>query len=212
MKKIFAFSIFLFFLSGQISEAKVLTTGIKGGFNLANFRVSPQSPEFPRFKNLSGFTAGLFVRFEFGPFGLQPELLYSRRGTKFNLIIDTVPSTVEYRFDYLEVILLLQWRGFSLGPIRPVIFAGPSYGNLLKATGVIFDSAGTQVESLDIKDLFKKSELAAVFGGGMELKLPRLKLSLEGRYHFGLSNIAAATFEGDFIKNKGYSVLLGASF
>jgi hypothetical protein len=205
-------AIVFLFIASVTAEAGIVTFGLKGGLNYANIRIIPIAPDTPAFKTLQGLTGGVFLCLNLGPIGIQPEFLYARRGTKFDLTIDSVPYKAEYRLDYLEAILLLKWSVFPLGPVRPVIFAGPSYGSLSKARAVLFDTSGTEVESVDVKDMFKSSEFAAVFGGGLEFKLPFLKFSLEGRYHLGLSNIAETGMEVDFIKNKGYSMMLGISF
>ena len=212
MKKTLIMAIVLLFVASLTAEAGIVTFGLKGGLNYANVTVSPVLPDMPGFKTLQGLTGGVFLCLNFGPIGIQPEFLYARRGTKFDVPIDSDIYTAEYRLDYLEGILLLKWNVLPLGPVRPVIFAGPSYGSLSKATAVLFDPSGNQVESEDAKDLFKSSEFAAVFGGGVEFKLPFLKFCLEGRYHLGLSNIAETGMEVDSIKNKGYSVMLGITF
>ena len=212
MKKTLIMAIVLLFVASLTAEAGIVTFGLKGGLNFANIKVSPVLPDTPGFKTLQGLTGGVFLCLNLGPIGIQPEFLYARRGTKFDLTIDSVPYKAEYHLDYLEGILLLKWNVLPLGPVRPVIFAGPSYGSLSKARAVLFDASGTQVDSADVKDMFKSSEFAAVFGGGVEFKIPFLKFSIEGRYHLGLSNIAETGMEVDFIKNKGYSVMLGITF
>jgi hypothetical protein len=202
----------IFLLLALAGEGRAITFGVKGGLNFANIKASPVTPDLPQFKTLPGFMGGVFVCFDVGPLAIQPELLYARRGTKVDLTIDSSPYTAEYRLDYFEGLLLLQWKILPAGPLKPVIFAGPSYGSLSKAKAVLFDASGSYVDSVDIKDMFKSGELAAVFGAGVELKLPFLKLFLEGRYHLGLFNIAASGFEGDSIKNKGLTMMMGVAF
>ncbi|MGB9764494.1 MAG: porin family protein [Candidatus Saccharicenans sp.] len=201
-------SLLLFSLA---SEAQIISFGLKGGINLASFKAGPISPEIPQFKNLLGLSGGAFVSFSLGSFIIQPEFLYTRWGTKFDQIIDGYPYTVQYRLNYLEGVLLLKWRIINQGRFRPIVFAGLSYGLLTKAKLVLFDNSGSYVDSIEVKDMFKKSELAAIFGGGVEWKWPSWTISLEGRYHLGLSNIASSAGT-EFIKNKGPMFMLAMAF
>ena len=212
VKKIFVFFLTGFFLLTLAGDLAGMTVGFKGGFNLASLKVSPAMPDLPRFKNRSSFTGGIFVSFDFGPLAIQPEILYAPYGTKFDLIIDDLPYRAQYQFDYLQGLLLLKWRVVTIGPVKPVIMAGPSFGFLTRAKAVLNPAAGGSGESVDMKDMYKKSEIGLCLVAGIEAKIKTLKLSLEARYHLGLTNIATASFEGDSIKNKGISILAGVGF
>jgi hypothetical protein len=189
-----------------------MTVGLKGGFNLASFKVSPAMPDLPQFKNRFSFAGGIFVSFDLGPLAIQPEVLYAPYGTKFDLYLDDLPYRARYQFDYLEGLLLLKWRVVKIGPVKPVIMAGPSFGFLTRAKAVLNPVAGGEGESIDLKDMYKKTEIGLTMGAGIETNIKRFKLSVEGRYHLGLTNIATSSFEGESIKNKGLAVLLGLGF
>jgi len=206
---LFLTGFFLLFLAGNLAG---MIVGFKAGFNLASLKVSPTMPDLPQFKNRSSFTGGIFVSFDFGPLAIEPEILYAPYGAKFDLYIDDLPYQAQYQFDYLEGHLLLKWRIIKIGPVRPVIMAGPSFGSLIKAKGVISPAAGGEGESIDLKDMYKKSEIGLTLGAGIETKIRRFKLSVEGRYHFGSTNIATSSFEGNSIKNRAVSVLAGLGF
>jgi hypothetical protein len=211
VRKLPFFAIFLILFFSLKSEGRVVSFGLKGGINLTNIRVTPAYPDLPQLKSMAGFNGGVFISINLGQLAIQPEFFYARRGTKFDQIIDGLPYKVEYRLDYFEGILFLKWKILSSGLVRPVIFAGPSFGYLNRAKAVLFDSSNSYVESVDIKDFFKKNEWAAVFGAGIELKFPFLLLSLESRYHLGLSNIAALA-DGEVMKNKGLAIIMGVAF
>lgn len=204
----------LLFLSWSVLEAKpgLVSVGLKGGFNLANISVSPAPTEISRFSNLGGLTWGIFVSLGQGFLAIQPEFLFARRGTKYQAFIDDNFYRVEWQHNYLEALLLLKWWVLNSGPVRPFILAGPSYGRLSKAKSVVLDSLGKEIAAVDTKEYFRKDELAVVMGTGLEFKVSRLKLSLEVRYHLGLSNVALSGQGVDYIKNKSLSILGGFSF
>lgn len=206
MKKLLIAALAVLFAAAAVPqdlEAGV-SVGLKGGFNLANIAFSPEDPEMPAFSTLKGVTGGVFLSIGLGFVTIQPEVLYSRRGTMWEL---DEANSVQFLLDYIEVPVLVKFSVLPAGPVRPVLFAGPSFGTLIKATGRM-----TGLPDADIKDMWEKTELAAVFGGGLDFKLAGMTLSLDGRYHLGLTNIAADADEGESAKNKGFSVLVGIGF
>ncbi|MGQ9801763.1 MAG: porin family protein [Candidatus Saccharicenans sp.] len=203
---------FSLLLTGLPADAARISVGFKGGLNLASISVSPSPIDVAEFKNLNGLTGGLFLSLKLGPIAIQPEFMFARRGTRYEAYIDDGFYNVEWHHDYLEAILLLKWSVLRAGPASPFIFVGPSYGYLMKATSVIYDTEGAEVDSVDSRDYFRKGSLGLVFGSGVEFKVRAIKLSLEGRYHLGLSNVALTGFEVDYIKNRSISVLAGVSF
>jgi hypothetical protein len=205
MKRFLIVSLAVLFAASAVPQDLTagVSVGIKGGFNLANFAVTPADPLLP-YSNLIGITGGVYFSLGFGFIGIQPEILYSRRGTMWN--IDEA-NKVEFLLDYLEVPVLVKFSVLPAGPVRPFIFAGPSFGYLLKATGRM-----TGFEDVDLKEEIASTEWAAVFGAGLGFKLPGIALSIDGRYHMGLTEIWAEPFEGQTTKNKGFSVMVGIGF
>ncbi|NMC65202.1 MAG: PorT family protein [Acidobacteria bacterium] len=212
MKKILTLVMVNFLILALAGNLGGMTVGLKGGFNLTSLKVSPAMPDLPQFKNRFSFTGGIFVSFDLGPLAIQPEVLYAPYGTKFDLYIDDLPYRAQYQFDYLEGLLLLKWRVVKIWPVKPVIMAGPSFGFLTRAKAVLNPAAGGAGESIDLKDMYKKTEIGLTMGAGIETKIKKFKLSVEGRYHLGLTNIATSSFEGESIKNNGLAVLLGLGF
>lgn len=202
-----------FFIAGLPVEAARISVGFKGGLNLTNISVLPKPVNVAEFKYMNSATGGLFFSLKAGPIAIQPEFMFARRGTKYEAYIDDGFYNVEWHHDYLEAILLLKWSGLRAGPVSPFFYVGPSCGYLIMATSVIYEVEGARVvDAVDSRDYFRQAELALVFGGGLEFKVRAVKLSLEGRYHLGLSDVALAGFEVDYIKNRSISVLTGISF
>lgn len=204
----------LFFLSSLtflLAGASPFIFGIKAGGNLASISVSTPMVEMGRFRNLFGLTGGIFLGYKLGPVTIQPELIFARRGTRYSTFMNGDFYQVEWHNNYLEALVLLKWTFPKAGTARPFVLGGPSYGSLIKSESVIHDATGEQIATVDSRDYFRKGELAAVFGGGMEFRVHGLRAFVEVRYHLGLSNVARLGMEVDWIKNRGLSFLAGLS-
>ncbi len=211
MKRFLVLTLAVLSLAALVPQSLSAAVGIKGGFNLANLAIKPADPEMPDFKDLRGLTGGVFFSLNLGFIGIQPEILYSRRGLmwEFEWGVDET-AKIEYMLDYIEVPLLVKLNVLPAGPVRPVIFGGPSYGYLLKATGRFTTPDESQTE--DIKDMFEKSAWGGVVGAGIEFKTPIVTLTLDGRYHIGITNVSKDVEEGQTAKHKGFSVMVGLGF
>ncbi|MBC7361987.1 MAG: PorT family protein [Candidatus Aminicenantes bacterium] len=215
MKKLIGFFLITLLFILLITPAQALVTfGVKGGLNYSNLTFSPPADIFTNQKYLKSFSGGFFLAINLGPIGFQPEVLYSRRGFEFSGT-DPIsgPYQVQILLDYLEIPLLVRLNIIPLGPIKAYVFGGPSYGYLQKAK--FKETSQNSPTTEDIKSDFKSSSLAAVGGLGLDLKIPMLfKITLDARYHYGLSNIIQPTSDlGTYkIKNKGFSIMLGLGF
>ncbi len=102
--------------------------GLKGGLNLS--KLNFQDNLNANVSNRTGFHAGAFALIKITAFAIQPEVLFSKQGSKF-----TVNTTsYEANFDYIAVPVMLK---FYL-PLGLNLQAGPQFGFLtvddLKAT------------------------------------------------------------------------------
>ena len=207
MKRLMIVSLAVLFVAALVPQNLAAGVGIKGGFNFSSISFKPADPEMPDFQNLRGLTGGLFFSLSMGFVGIQPEILYSRRGMMYEIDTDT---KLEYLADYIEGLVLVKLSVLPAGPVRPVIFAGPSFGYLLKAKGRMTTPEGT--EEVDLTETYEKTEWAAVFGAGLDFKLAGILLTVDGRYHMGLTNVSTEVEVGQTVKNKGFSVLVGIGF
>ncbi|HRD01975.1 MAG TPA: porin family protein [Candidatus Saccharicenans sp.] len=223
MKKTTISFLTLFFILILASQAQALVDfGIKGGINNSKILFSP-SDRFSNQSYLQGATFGAFLTVNLGPIGLQPEVLYSRRGLDCQVLI-TPPIAADSsayfapcaaRLDYIEIPLLARLNIIPLGPIKVYAFGGPSYDILLKANLDI--TTGGQTDTENIKSDLKNSSLAIVGGLGADLKIPLLfRVTLEARYHYSLDNILSDTSRllemTDKARNSGFSIMAGISF
>ncbi|MBL0134291.1 MAG: PorT family protein [Chitinophagaceae bacterium] len=99
-----------------------LNVGIKGGLNLYNI----YNDNGAKYDNLTGFHVGLLGHIHLTRhLALQPEVVYSAQGAKY----DFLGETVNVKLGYINVPLLLQYmfdNGFRMA-------VGPQIGFLLNA-------------------------------------------------------------------------------
>jgi hypothetical protein len=181
--------------------------GIKGGYSLAKFSVVPADTEMA-WQYLPSWVAGVYFEFNLGFVSVQPEVLYTRMGAKY--AYEPEAFRIEYRYDYVQVPVLLKFNIMPAGPIRPFIYGGGYGAYLIKAQG--FMEAGEESEEADLTDDFMRVDYGVVGGGGLAFKLPGISLSVEGRYNYGLANIFKDPIEGEAMKNRSIMVLVGVGF
>lgn len=191
-------------LSFGLAHALLPSFGIKGGVNMATYEGTDANITGITKSAKMGMGAGAFVCLDLIALKIQPEVLFSQKGAKYEA------SGVSYTqsLSYVEFPVLLK---LSFGKIIvPSVYAGPALGMLMSAkqTGEV---AGISISG-DIKDDLQSSDLGLVFGA--EVKLP-VKLSVEARYNMGLKTIAkeytnalGQTVKPD-VKNSTVSVMLG---
>jgi hypothetical protein len=181
--------------------------GIKGGYSLSKFSLTSTEPPPFEFVNLPSPVGGIFFSFKLGPLAIQPEVLYVRMGAK----VEVDEDSLEYRFDYIQVPVLLKLNVIPLGPVSPFICVGGYGSYLLKAKGVM-TVGGADPEVEDLSDTFQKYDYGVVGGAGLRFKLPGISLSIEGRYNYGLMNVLKDPVEGESVKNRSMMALVGIGF
>lgn len=182
--------------------------GIKGGFTLSKFQMSSADPLPFSWANLPSYAGGLYFNIGLGLFSVQPEVLYTRMGGRWEVDAD---NSLEFRFDYLQVPVLLKINVVPAGPIRPFICGGGYGAYLIKATGVMVVD-GTPLPSEDIGDSYQKLDYGVVGGFGLTFKLPGLAITVEGRYNHGLRNLYKDSLEGESMRNTSMMALVGIGF
>ncbi len=170
--------------------------GLKGGLNLSKFDVNAGASNID---NRTGYHGGAFALIKVTKIGIQPEILFSKQGSNFQV------NTTNYKanFDYINVPIMLKLylvAGLNLQ-------AGPQFGFLtiddLKKT--VQNTNSTQ----SAQALFsKKNDTSINIGAGWDLPFG---LTLDARYNIGLSDIklqADASNPVSF-KNKVIQISLG---
>ena len=153
--------------------------GIKGAFHLSNMAVDKD--QILESNNKGGFSIGLINRTEKGFMLIQTELLWSRKGAKYDLA-DVTNTSVNANLDYIEIPVSFGIKVFE----SPLSIYGGVYGAyLINAKYEYKDSAENTTATYDQKDRFNKLDFGAQLG--FQIKIDNLLL--DARYQRGLRNV-----------------------
>jgi len=208
-------TIFLVFFSTvkaqeqKTSEESALSTkfGIKAGLNLTNLH----SDDFANDHLKAGFIAGVFSKIPVTPgFSIQPELLYSVKGSKSDYN-NVVQGSGQYRFNlgYIELPLLAVvnlTKNFN-------IHAG-GYAAYLTNVNVKDVNSQGNVNGIteENADNFNRWDFGLAGGIGFDIE----NFMMGARYNYGLTNIGkSGNTSGDVLgsaKNYGLSIYVGFGF
>lgn len=181
MKKTLVLLLFSCLTIHAMAQAQV-SLGLKAGVNLSKVdgKIEDVSSD-----NITSFNGGAFALIKLSKIGIQPEILFSKQGGKFDdadldLTYVNVPVMVKL---YLAAGVNLQ--------------AGPQFGFLTKA----------KLEDQDVKEFLKGTDMSASFGLGWDAPFG---LIFDARYNLGLTEIN--DFDGDAIKNRVIQISIGYKF
>ncbi|MDQ7797575.1 MAG: porin family protein [Candidatus Edwardsbacteria bacterium] len=162
--------------------AQMATFGLKSGMNISNIYDTEGDGPDSRF----GFIGGAFCDFDFVSFGIQPEVLFSQKGWKYD---------IGCRYNYFEIPVLIKiplTKKFRVSP-----YLGPAANFLLNAK--VFD--------LDMSQYVVSPDIGLVLGAEIKTKH---KVSLDIRYTRGLRKIIKdEPYESYDIKHSVFSIMLG---
>lgn len=166
-----------------------MRAGIKGGLNVSNLYVDDVDDENARY----GFNVGVYGQlFASDVFTIQPELLFSTKGTKVEYGGNLFDQEAKFNLNYLDLPVLAV---FKLGRSAEIHF-GPYLSYLLSANISHDGDLGSGIDDLD-KDNFKSFDYG--LSGGFGLNFGGIQVG--ARYNYGLAKIAdnnaAEAFLGD---------------
>lgn len=196
MKKVLL-SIFAVFAFVAASNAQ--NVGVTLGANIANVggdfndQISPDSK--------FNLTVGLFAEFMLADkLGLQPELVFSGQGFKYNQ--DFQGTSVEYKqkLGYVNIPVLFNYYLSDNFYVQ----AGPYLGILTSAKASI--SGTLSLTDQDNKDSFESTDFGAMIGLGVKAG----KFNFGARYQLGLANINALS--DDTANNRVINIHAGFRF
>lgn len=170
-------------LIATATEAQHMNIGIKGGLN----GYSVEGNNTGNFDPKYSFHIGLLGHVHMdSKFALQPEVVFSVQGTKYNS-----GSNDMLNLNYVNIPLLLQYmfdNGFRLE-------AGPQLGILASAKSEIGST------STDVKNNFESTDIGLVLG--MSYVKPSTGFGFDIRYNHGLTDISKGA--GDAY-NRGFQL------
>ncbi len=205
MKKVIltVMAVFAFgFVNAQKAEF-----GIKAGLNIANQNYSGE--EAPSPSSIIGFQVGGFVDIKIADkFSIQPELLYSTQGSKFNMLIDYEGTEYDtentFKLAYINIPVMFKYYATEKFNLE----VGPQIG-FLTSSKIKVNVIGQSVTQ-DLNDVFESVDFGLNLGAGFNFTK---NISAGVRYNFGLSNAANADDESnDKIKNSVFSISMGYKF
>lgn len=188
MKKVLLTAAAVFALG--FANAQETKFGVKAGLNLSNWTgdVEYNSAKI-------GFQVGGFAEIKISDkFAVQPELLYSLQGTKF----EEGGVEANYNLSYINIPVMAKFfvaEGFSLE-------VGPQIGILTSAKLKFED------ESEDAKEFFESIDFGLNFGAGYDVA-ENINIGL--RYSLGLSNIAKDSGD-EKLSNSNIALAIGYKF
>ncbi len=152
--------------------------GIKGGLNVSNLYVDDVDDENARF----GFNIGFYGQvLSSDAFAIQPELLFSTKGSKVEYGGNFFDQTIKYNLSYLDLPVLAV---FKLGEAAE-IHIGPYASYLLAASISHEGDLGNDVDEID-KDHLKSFDYGLAAGFGLNFG----NFQVGGRYNYGLAKLA----------------------
>lgn len=180
--------------------------GIKAGMNVSSLSseegLSDQGSKI-------GFNAGVFMNAPLAEnFSIQPELMYSQMGDKYNQTIAGTTYARSRHLDYVTLPVMFQYNA------TPAFYleAGPEFGLLVGAKNKFTNEStnNTIAESANYKDDLNGFNVGIGLGAGYYFTP---KVGLTARYVAGLTDIAKDRPSGsDSVKNNVFQVGLAYKF
>lgn len=212
--KFFLASLFVVGL-GFTSMAQTVSFGPRLGANFGTQKVTGSNEDFAEdWNNQVEYNAGLqvggVVNLKFNEtFSVQPELLFTQKGYKFEEDSETVTG----KYDYLELPLLAK-ISFGSPEFQGFITAGPTFGYWASGKDT-FEIGGDEFsEDVDFDDndlIENRSELGGSIGAGFAAYFGAGSLNFDVRYGAGFSSTYESD-DDDKLKNRGISVSVAYLF
>ncbi|MEQ1586981.1 MAG: porin family protein [Cyclobacteriaceae bacterium] len=161
-----------------IAQQSNKRVGIKGGLNVSNLFIDNVTDENARL----GFHLGLFGQlFSSDVFAIQPELLYSTKGSKAQYTSGAFYQDVQYNLNYLELPVLAV---FKLGESVEIQAGG--YASYLLNANISYQ--GDIANGADEIDKDNLTSFDYGLSGGLGYNFKAVQVGV--RYNYGLVQIA----------------------
>lgn len=184
----------------ELDHERFFRIGGKGGININKIQGQSYKSGFNY-----NYLLGGFMQFNFGRFGLQPEVNFVQSTSEFSKDANNVYNDLftaggggqkKARLNYIKVPVLLN---INVGASKHVkLQLGPQFGGVLKQ----------HVDSLKVNNnLFKTSDFSML--GGFWFQLPFINLG--ARYELGLSNVNDIDNKEKW-KSQAFTIFAGFTF
>jgi hypothetical protein len=180
--------------------------GIKAGVSFSKYQWTTPEPIGFEWGYLPFAAGGLYFEAGRGILSVQPGVFFTRMGGRYAVEGDSL----EFRFDYIQVPVLLKMNILPSSGVCP-FFAFGGYGAyLIKAQGVLVIDGERETE--DLIEEYKRFDAGLVFSGGLDFQFARTTISVECRYVYGLMDALKDPAEGEFMKHRSIMALVGIGF
>lgn len=188
----------------QAQDYRPVNWGLKAGINAADM----YGDDVGGTSAIAGFSGGAWLNFRLAEyFSLQPEVLFSTKGSDVNTGLLGEAETTEYRFGYLEIPVLAKLHVPTGGNLEPNLYAGPELGFTLYG----------DANDIEIDDQMADAEFGLVFGGGLDLNVAQSSadflqtIGLDLRYTLGLTDTFDVTGDPN-AKNGAFTAAISFGF
>lgn len=206
MKKILVVLLVIFTLASVSLAASGITgKGVKIGINFSGIAGSDVGDEW---KRKGGIAACGFLVFGISEsFAIQPEILISQKGAKYENIDNGEVLKAWSNLTFLEIPILANFYipMNSRTKFHPCLFTGPFLG--IKIRGKTRTEWRGEITEGDIEDS-KGMEFGFIFGAGTSFTLGPGKIMIDVRHSWSLTSI----LKNQEVKNNVLSILFGYSF
>ncbi len=161
--------------------------GLFGGTNFASLDDDDLETTSVDSRTLPQFGAILEYRLS-SRLSLRTEPSFVKKGGVVNSSDGTDNQETEVGLSYLDIPLMLKFSAGN-GKLRPYLSGGAVLGILL-GTDRTKASDGVQNLEFDVDEIITNSDISLPLGAGLDYSIGRSSLFLQGRYNFGLSDIA----------------------
>ncbi len=178
--KIILFVFTLIFVISETTSAQTIL-GAKGGLNLSSLSIDNADDD----NLVAGFHGGLFVNMPLSEeFSVQPELLFSQKGTRFSMENSLLDTEFTLKLNYIEVPVNLVYNlakdfDFQLGPYIGFLAGSKADGKVVIGNNTL--EAGDEIDT----DKFKPVDFG--LQGGLRFFLNPVYLGFT--YKYGLSRV-----------------------
>jgi len=205
----------------EINSANPFTYGVKGGVSFNHFLGDFPVDITPQL--YTGFTAGVFGNYKVNDkFSIQPEILYTRKGSNFDEF-DFTPETIQLA-DVLSLDMFIKtdWIVIPILGMYHInedftLFGGPYIGFYLGGK-VVAEPSIAGILSIDWEydidaDNLRLPDYGIVFGGAYNISE---NVAVQGRWEYGIQDLAddviVSFLDDDFIVINNSSFQLQLDF
>lgn len=220
MRKHIISFIFVIFIMVN-TYANVQVWGIKTGIGLAQgYGCKDQAEEYDvKLRTKVAYQAGAYMFFPITEsFGIQNEILYSKKGSRQDIIHKEEPVSMDVRYDldYLEVPFMIKLRLLQTSGNSFWSMTGFSFSYLFNSRYDLEGTVNVGDEIFDLKESYKldmidEFDFALLYGFALHTELFDLPIRLEYRFSLGWQKISFPTYQNEDpvkLNNLTYQIIL----